>query len=360
MKEASGSLGARAIVEKVIPRSKKFDEMPKQLTDDVIARLIDEELAFTPSSNPYEAAHQLRNAGERVVVLPLEHRIDRDKGNKIIKKVSPRHYLHLDSPNVIQDALVLARDHAEIEGTPWELPDGKSIADITRMSDKVAQAGGLYPYYQIKAATAQKRTDPPVGMYWVPGDGRPRVITWSRSIKGHELFSQYTQGNFEMELDKEFYGKTMKVTVPSQTKKDKIYDYWILHIPAFGAKDKRQHSEWRKLDVNDRIPDAGYRGQAHQQREAKSVFFTAYAICGYDESARRMRETHELGDGVEIRVNPFPFLTSEGKELLRILREQTIVGRQGLNMTEMDRLIGADTVNRSYDRNFANWTGRFG
>lgn len=356
MKESSGTLGAREIIKRVVPYSKRFNEVPKKITDDTLAILIDEGLASTASPDPHVATRQAREAGKRVVILPLEHRIPREKGDRIVKDVNPKNYLYLDSAPVIRDALRLSKDFAKLAKKRWGLPDGLSIDKVTRLTDQISEMSGMYPYFQIKAAVKNREGKPPLGFYWVARDGRPRVVTWMRSIKGNELFADYNAKRFSVELDKKFYGDTIKVTVQSQSKPRKEYDIWLTYLPIFSSNDREQHSYWRKLESSDRSPDAGYRGKAHKKRGVKSVLFTAYAICGYGAAAVRLRNNHESGFGREIQVNPFPIPTDNGKDLVRILREQTIIGKRGLNMTEMDRLIGADTMNVGYDTNFANWT----
>ncbi len=356
MDEPSGTLGLRKIIEKSISHSNRFKEMPKKITDDVISVLIDEGLAFTADTDPYKAAKNIREADNKIVVLPLEHRITREKSNQIIKDVNPENYLYVDSIPVIKDALILSKDFAKLAGKEWSLPKDVDVDKVTRLTDKIAEMSGMYPYFQVKAAFGNRKGNPPIGFYWVGNDGRPRVVTWMRSIRGHEHFADYRTGEFLLELDKKFYGKTMKFTAPSQSNPKKSYDFWIKYLPIFSSGDRKQHSYWRKLSTTDNNPDAGYRGKAHEKRETECIFFTVYAISGYDSAAVRLRKDHELGKDKEIQVNPFPQLTGKGKVLLKILREQTIIGKRGLNVTEMDYLIGADTVNNNYDYNFVNWT----
>ena len=357
MAEPSGTLGANEIISRIVPLSRRYrHDPPESVTDVVLANLIDEGLAFTASPDPFQAAQDVREAGERVVILPLEHRIPSEKSNKMVKTVNPDNYLYIDSAPVLRQALRESMDFAAMANKEWGLPEGISIDDVRTLTDRVAQMTGIYPYFQIKSAVSQRQENPPIGFYWVPIDRRPRVITWMRAIKGQELYERYRREDFPLELDKEFYGDTIKCTVPSHSDPDKVYDFWWLDLPISPPGSKEQHSKWRRIEPTDNNPDSGYRGLGHKRRTKKTVFLTAYSICGYIAAGVRLRETEELGPGMLIQVNPVPLMKKQGRELVRRLREQTIVGRRGLNMTEMDYMIGADTLNNGYDHNFVNWT----
>jgi hypothetical protein len=361
--ESSGTLGLRKIVAQAIKGSRKFRSVPKRITPDFLARLVRADYAFTASRHPIGAAEDIRKADGRIVILPLEFRVDKEESDRIVKSATPRNYLNLNSAPVVRDALELARQFA---GWGEHLaPSGFKVEDVKRLTDKIAEMSGMYPYFLIRAATERKRegvannrVNPPIGFYWTaPNDRRPHVVTWMRAIKGHELFAKYRAGEFPLELGKEIYAKTIKATVPSQSHKGKVYDFWLVELPAYLPHDRKQHSGWRRLETSDNNPDAGFRGLAHRKRKGKSVFFTAYSIAAYDAIAVRIRETREMGARVDVQVNPFPLLTPKGRELVRTLRENTIVAGRGLNVSEMDGMIGIDTAGlNSFDYNFTNWT----
>lgn len=356
------SLKAREMVEKVIPYSKRIERIPKRVTKELLAILAEEGLTVAASPNPYDAAKQIREAGNRIVILPLEHRITQEEGNRIVKAVNPQNYLYLDSARTIEAALELSKDYATKSGKKWSLPGGLKPGDISRLTDTVCEMSGMHPYFLIKADLDERGEDknPAIGFYWIGGFGsdiRPRVVTWMRAINGHDFFREYREGRFPMKLDKAFYGgNNMKFTVPSDSDKKRVYNFWLTHLPIFTKDDRRKHSYWRKLETSDNNPDAGYKGLAQRNREPSSLFFTSYAISGYDAAADRLRKSHELGNGMEIQISPFPMLTKNGEELVRLLGEQTLIGNKPLSMTEKEPLIGADTKNNGYGHNFFHWT----
>ncbi|MCF7862138.1 hypothetical protein K9M79_07920 [Candidatus Woesearchaeota archaeon] len=351
MKEASGAKSAVDIVSGVLKYSQKYNEAPTAVTQEVIANLMYENLAFTTSTDPRVAAQQIRSAGEKIAILPLEHRITYAHGNKIIKNISGQHYLNLDAAPVLRESVDLADRFAQMAGKEYSRPDE------IRLNDRVMEMTGMYPYFQQKAATNQRKGKPAIGFYWTPQDGRPRFTTWMRCIKGHTLYGMYVGKAFDMELEKKIYADTIRATVPSQTHPDKVYDFWIKHLPIFEPDDRRQHSQWRWLETTDNNPDSGYRAGAHKQRKRSPVLFTSYAVAAFDAIAVRIRHTKECDDR-KIMINPFPQLTPNGREILKRLRNQTLIINKPLNVTEMDRIIGADTDVNGYDHNFTNWTNR--
>lgn len=358
MKDASGTLGLNGILAKIIPYSKKFKKQPpKRITDDVLAALIDEGLSFTASSDPFEAVKQIRNVGQGVVLLPLEYRIGPEMGNRIVKDICPTNYLNMDSVPVVREAVRLSRDFACMAKREWHLPSSMSTGSIERMTDQLAESTGMYPYFQQKAAVNLRSGNPPIGFYWTGNDKRVRATTWMRCINAHEYYQKHKKGQLYLELADKIYAHSVEVTVRSQSNPNRLYKFFMLRLPIFEKTDRKLHSEWRKISVTGNVPDEIWRGKMHLKRETENIFFGSYFIFAYDALADRLMRGHELGTGVEVQVNPFPILTPYGAELVRLLREQTIIGKRGLNMTEMDYLIGADTITNSkrYDGNFVNW-----
>lgn len=356
MSEASGALGLKEIVARVIPYSKTFKGNPPQrITDEVLTTLINENLAFTTSSDPFEAVSQIRKAGNKIAILPLEFRIDKEMSDKIVKDISPENYLNMDSVPVVRKAVEFSRDFAEMAKKPWSLPSGMSIEQIERMTDYIAESTGMYPYFQQKAAVDLRSGRPPIGFYWTGNDKRVRATTWMRCINGHEDYQKYKKEKFSLQLADKIYADTIQVVVKSQSNPRGTYKFNILRLPISKPGDRKQYSEWRKISVVGDVPDEIYRGKLHKKRGTENIFFCSYCISGYDAIADRLYRNKERGDDMQIQVNPFPILTKNGAELVRLLREQTIVGRHSLNMTVMDYLIGADTVNNKYDYNFVNW-----
>ncbi len=352
--EASGSIGLSCIIERTLAKNNIQTELPTRISDDFLAEMVSQELAFTASSIPKIAAQQIRNAGERMVILPLEHRVARGQSDQLNKKIIPDNYLFLDSRATMPEAIGYAKQFAFI-AKKWNIANS-DVSRYASLSDRVAEQTGMYPYFLLKAAVrGRKGENPPIGFYWRGNDGRPRATTWMRSIRGHELFRDHLKGDYVIELDKEFYGQNMEARVASKSEDKHHVIRWI-DLPIFTENDTRQYSAWRKISTVDSTPDSYYRGKAHDKSEPENIFFTAYAIAVYDACARRLKQDHEKGPSREVQVNPFPILTNEGARYVNMLRTQVIVGRRGLNMTEMDRMIGADTIAHGYDHNFVNWT----
>ncbi len=73
---------------------------------------------------------------------------------------------------------------------------------------------------------------------------------------------------------------------------------------------------------------------------------------------RRLKDKHELGPEVVLWINPFPIPKQGLAEYVRKLKEQAPIGRNGLGITEMDRLIGARLMSGDYDRNCIHYIER--
>jgi len=358
MVNASGTLGLKQIIARVIPLSETYKrERPKMITDEVLAVLVHEGLAFTTSPDPFEAVKQIRNAGKRVAILPLEHMKYRIISDIIVKDVYPENYLNMDSSPVVRRAIELSKNYAGVANKEWHLPKDVSI---DRMTDRLAESIGMYPYFLQRAAAELNIGQPPLGFYWTGNDKRVRFTTWMRCINGHENYLRFKKGEYLMTLPEILYAHSAQITVASQSRPGDENTYTILRMPITSEKDEKQYSEWRKLSVVGDVPDDIWRAKAHLKRDTENILISSCVITGYDGVADRLLRNHELGAGIEMQVNPFPMLTPYGAELVRLLREQTIVGKRGLNMTDMDFLIGADTVTRdygtsNYDNNFVNW-----
>jgi len=336
--------------------------MPKRVDDNVIAALMTEGLMITGSTDISELVEQIDEADEKQIVwVPLEHRIPAEKSNKMIKSANQDHYLYLDSSPVIKEAVELARDFAAMTGKKFILPKSYDIKHRVEMTNELARSTGMYAYFLIKSALHQREGEPPIGAYWVPSDNRARAFTWMRAFRGYEIYLDHQDQGNVVTLDKEFYGRrNMRVkSVRSQTDKRKKYGpFDITNMPITTKANTEQYVYWRLMEGTCHAsPDKGYRGCEHSKRRHNLVMWTKQEIGAFYVAAVRLRETQELSEGVEIQVNPFPMSRSNYKEFVRKLREQAPVGRNGLNMTEMDRLIGARLMlSENYDHNCAHWT----
>src|SRR3989344_1138607 len=364
-------LGPLERVARAITRSahrQKFLPLPKRVTPELIATLIHAGVAFTASSDPYIAAKQVREAGDRLAILPLDHRVSSEESNQVIKDVRAGWYLHIDSAPVVRMALQRSRDFATRLHKGWGLPENRTIDSVTHLSDGVLEMSGMYPKFQYAAAfddaIERKRggtpINPPIGLYWVGPDRKVRAITWMRSVNGHDKYRAARDDRINVTLDKEFYGRdSMSATVESESHLGTFYPLVLGLLPIFRAHDRKQHSSCRAFETTDNDPDARYRGRKDQRRSKKRYFISSNTIMIYDLCAQRLREEHELGQGVEIQINPFPEVRPFGREMIRFMNEQVLIGLGVPNLTETDRIVGADTINQGgYFKNFYNWTFR--
>ncbi len=360
MRLASGSLGLKEIVGRVLPKSTKYRKLsnrPKAITDDVLAVLVHEGLAYTVSTDPFEAVKQIRKAGKRIAILPLEHRKYKTLSDKVVKDVSPKNYLNMNSAPVVRRAVELSRQEADRVGREWAIPSGVSTSTIT---DKLVKATGMYPYFLQRAAAELRIDNPPIGYYWTGNDNRVRFTTWMRCVNGHENYLKSIKGQYYLELPKTLYAESAEIIVGSQSRPGDKNKFTMLRLPITSEENEKQYSEWMRFSVVGDVPDDIWRAKVHKQRDTENILMSSCVVSAYDGVNRRLRDKHELGVGIEIQINPFPILTANGAELVKLLKEQTLVGKRGLNMTEMDYLIGADTIGRqantsNYDNNFVNW-----
>jgi len=178
-----------------------------------------------------------------------------------------------------------------------------------------------------------------------------------RAIRGYEFFLDEKEGSATIELDGEFYGKNMAIKQAKAAKDKGTYRFQLSYLPIFRRGERTLYSYWRKLEGTDyESPDKGYRGVAHDKTGSTPVFTTYHEIGAFFKCGIRLQRDHELGEGIEIWVNPFPIEKPAMAEYVRKLREQAFIGRNGLNMTEMERLIGARLMLQKYDANFFHWS----
>lgn len=364
MPNLTDSMTRREIVQQVIQSSIEIRQVPRQINEDVLTTLTKEGLVSTGSSDVFELVKQIDDLQpDQAINVPLEHRVTKEESDWIVKGIYGGHYLNIDSSPVVRAALAEAEDFAGMAGLPFSLPPGYDSGAYNRVTDQLCESAGLFPYFLIKHAVGQRRGEPPIGFYWIPNDGRPRVVTWMRAIRGYEFYLDDIDEEVPSAiilLDKEFYGKNMVVKIAKARKDKKVYTFQLSHLPIFRKGDREMYSYWRRFEGTDyESPDKAYRGVAHDKAAPNMVFTTYHEVGAFFKAGARLRKNHELGEGIEIQVNPIPIENKCMRGFVRKLREQAFIGRNGLNMTEMERIIGARLMLEGYDANFFNWSREY-
>ena len=125
--------------------------MPQRLTSGRIQSLVDDGRIVSASDNIYDAVIQIKNSGEYAVSLPEGYLTPTDEINQNVKGLDSQSFISLDSVPVIQEGLLISKGHADYYGKPWSLPDGRTIGNITRLTDEICHGARVYPKYFIKA-----------------------------------------------------------------------------------------------------------------------------------------------------------------------------------------------------------------
>jgi len=326
---------------------------PEKVSEAVLTELVKKGLAFTASTNPYEAAAQIRAQPGKLVLLPLEHRIEIADNNDTIKSVDPSDFVYLNSAPVVRLAVELARETAGWYRQTWpEHPERLSQTQLF-------QQAYMVPSYLIAAGIRLKREKrkagvdvaPPIGFYWTHKN-EPRIVTWTRAVGGHQRYLQYKKGELKVEPVGEVYGDSIDMYVHSDSTDGVRHKVAWDHLPIFMPADSRQYSEWARMKSMDTTPDARFRGAMHQRRAEKGILFSRNGVMCFDV----IQDLYDKSDGKEIRINPFPTFKKGRDGVYDALQNRTLIGfHHPPNMMEEDRILGADTMNEDYWNNMMHW-----
>jgi len=345
-------------------------KISKRITHQFLDKLVNEGYVINLSPDPREAAEQIREeqSSDKLLWLSEEHRHDSKTGNRV-RKGFGKDYLHFDSAPVVRAAIRMSYLEQLERFDTSLIPRGGNVNRANHLSDWVMQVTALYPYYLIKSAFNVRTDDEnpvsPIGFVYSPNgkaDQKPRITTWMRLIKGHELYMMRGMDDFFIKMEDEVYARTVTFSAPSESDPNLVHLFTLDNLPIFYSDERAQYSHWLRMSVTDNSKDAIYNGRAHGG--ANAYWFTSNDIAAFYLVSEQINKKKRRNDGRTVQINPFPLPTKEMKAFVSDLRKRVFVTnvdrqfnetRNALNMTEMDRLIGADTLNRGYDANFYNW-----
>lgn len=371
---ASGTIGLRAIVEQAVKGKRITKSLPARVVpDDFLAKMTREGYAFTASPNPYEAQAQIAACEpDRVVILPLEHRAEKEHSDMINKTFTSGSFLDLDHADALNNAIILAEQFYENGPTlrvrQVQLIDSTSPKFIAR----ICEEQGIYPKWRIMGAAQERKQQvesgrymaPPLGFFFVGPDNIMKVITWKRAIGALDDHLAHQEGACPIQFGDTIYNGNITAEVISASHPRKTYVITYENLPIANQKDRSQFSGVYAMRIVDSTLDAAYRGRMHGKAGTRAVhLWTRNAIHGFYDLASRVTSTNEC-KGKRIYINPFPMLRSDaslscdGATFDEKLKTQVIIGRRGLNVTEMDLQIGARVTQEGYwtvFRNAKNW-----
>lgn len=316
-------------------------ECPERITDRFILKLVNDGV-FIPVGDSYRpAVRTVEDLQEKEGTFALfinRFRVSRKEADFGIKS--------LDDLAKIDSQKVLRR----FEGWNYEL------------TKELAEKNKIWPYTLIKTAMIFETPEkPPVGFYWIGTDKRVRATTWIRAVAGAEMQIMKQRGDFSGDvIDKKPYGRNLRVRVNSRTEEGKDYEFTLMRLPMHRIGDKRQYSDWINMSHNSSDPDASYRGGEHDKRALPIYVWSASTIFSFYDAMKFVRKHPEWK---QFRINPFPIPTDrEMVNFIDALRLRSfILDENGglhlsvLNKTEIDKMIGARTILRGYDRCWHHW-----
>ena len=368
--QASGTIGFRQIVENTVKGTRIAKSLPdRAIPDDYIAQMIRSGYAFTASPNPYEAQAQIAAAPEdRIVILPLEHRAEREHSNRINKTFTSEFFLDLDLADALNNAIESAADFHNSGSTrrvrQVQLIDSTAPKFIAR----ICEEEGLYPKLRIQGAAQSRKQQlevgryisPPLGFFFIGSDNILKAVTWKRAIGGLEDHVSHQTAECPIHIGDKIYNGNAVATIGSSSRPKSKYIITYENLPIAHQNDTAQFSGVYAMRIVDSTLDAAYRGRMHGKSGNREVqLWTRNGCHGFYDIAARLSETNEC-PGKRIYINPLPMLRRDaslgcdGYAFDEKLKTQTVVGRRGLNVTEMDQLIGARVTQEGYWKVFMN------
>ncbi len=333
------------------PGTRKIFEMqnvrcPKRINERFISEQIDNGILIQITDSYEESVKAIENLPEHSLALFSERfRISREESDYGIKSLED--LIKIDSAPVLREI------------------SGESYAP-SRLTRKFAEQHRILPYALIRNAVGKADIEnPPTGFYWIGLDNHVRATTWIRAVVGAEMQIMRQQGDFFGEVkDTKPYGRNLRVEVKSKTEENKKYEFTLFRLPMHYKGDIRQFSDWINISHNSSDADASYRGGEHEKRKFPVYIWSATSIFAFYEAMVFVSKNPEWR---QFKINPFPIPTN--KEMMNFidkLRLRSLILRQEgerkyltpLNKTEIDKIIGARTIARSYDSCWHHWGKR--
>mgnify|MGYP006285596191 CR=1 FL=1 len=289
------------------------------------------------------AVETVENLGEdELALFPSRFRVPVEKSNKGIKSLSD--LVKIDSQSAMRE--ISGRRDVPNRLTRWFLEENK-----------------VWPYNLRKAALENCDVEnPPMGVYWVGTDNRPRASTFIRETTGAEMEVMRKEEDFSGEvLDRVPYGNSLRVRVSSRTEKGKVYEYTLSNLPIHRQGDPSQFSDWINIEHNSNDPDSSYRGLEHEQRTHSPLVWSASTVFGFYEAMAFMKKHSK---GKQFKINPFGIPYEDMINFIDDLRLRSLImslDDEGnrifsvLNKSEMDKIIGSRTILSGYDQCWYHW-----
>ncbi len=320
-------------------------EIPKKLSRDYIFQLMNSGVLDFAGHSYREAVGRVEGLKDdkRLILFPSKFRVEVGDSNQGIKSLDD--LMKIDGQQVL-------RDFSGSENVPSAL-----TKDFTERFE-------VWPYALLRAATKYvDMENPPIGYYWVGGNGDARAVTWLRATAGAEMEVMKKKGDFHGEImDKVPYARNLRVKVNSRTEKDVVYKFSLFRLPMHSKGDLRQYSDWRNLSHNSSDPDTSYRGGEHEKRVGPVNLWSATTIFAYYAA---MNFVGQHPGWRQFRINPFCIPKDEKSidfiDNLRLRsfilheRENGLYTLEVLNKTEIEKVVGARTGLRGYDSCWRHW-----
>lgn len=331
-------------------------QIPERVSEKFIIRLINDGILVPVRSykDAVEVVEKIDFQEPRFALFSSRFRVPAEDSNYGIKSLES--LVKIDSQQVLRDV------------------SGKSEVPAS-LTKQFAEQYRIWPYTLIKQAMKSADIEKPsIGYYWVGGDNAARATTWLRCTTGAEMEMMKKRGDFSGEIvDEKFYGRSLRVRVDSRMGIEvDEYPFTLSRLPIHKAGDLRQYSEWINIGHNSPDPDASYRGLAHEKRKNPLVFWSATPVFAFYEAMLFVEKHPEAKRfGKKFRINPFAIPGNEkmidfiDKLRLRSLIFHEYEGKKErglrldvLNKTEIDRVLGARTIERGYDNCWFHWGKR--
>lgn len=318
----------------------RYVDLPPKIDEKFILGLIYDGVLVPVGRTYREAVKTVENLEKgKIALFHSSFRIPREDSNLGIKSLDD--LVKIDSQPVLRE---ISKDAP------------------ARLTKTFAEEHRIWPSTLLKKVMKyQDVENPPIGFYWVGGDGHVRATTWLRAITGAEMEIMKKIGDFEGEvLDKKPYGANLRVRVHSRTD-DEHYKFTLSRLPMHKKGDIEQFSGWINIGHNSPDPDASYRGLEHEKREQTIYLFSASTIFAFYEAMTFVKQHPGWN---QFRINPFPIPLDEKMiDYLDKLRlDSLILDDLGnklvlkvLNKTEIDKSIGARTRMSGYSKCFRHW-----
>lgn len=288
-----------------------------------------------------------------VLIFPSKFRFTKKEINKSLKSLEG--LAKADSVHVLR-----------------QINRNKDAAVPKRITQNFARAHKKkYPRSYFRRAIENCNIEnPPMGVYWSRSDGHFSGFTFLDSVGGAEMRRMKEEDIFKAEvLDPRPYAGSFRVQVDSGTKFGRRHVVNFARLPIHRYGSEEQYYSWIDMEQTSTDENTFFVGEAHKKRKKTLTVWSRPVVFGFYVGADFIKQHPEFK--VHYRANPF--CIPQDEFVMRIIdnlrfgslifHEEEVKGKKrlslhSLNKGEINRVLGAITIDRKYNNTWFHWGKR--